>query len=72
MCFGCLKEPSQRDGSFKYPQHMILLRNKKISSSLCVYIQSFDDSNPEMSNFLRPKQMCVSGLKMSLYKTKTI
>ena len=29
MCFGCSKEPSQRDGSFKYPQHMFWLRNKK-------------------------------------------
>ena len=30
MCFGCSKEPSLRDGSFEYPQHMIWLRNKKI------------------------------------------
>ena len=30
ICFGCLKEPSHRDGSFEYPQHMIWLRNKKI------------------------------------------
>ena len=22
MCFGCSKEPSHRDGSFEYPQHM--------------------------------------------------
>ena len=29
MCFGCSKEPSHRDGSFEYPQHMIWLRNKK-------------------------------------------
>ena len=29
MCFGCSKEPSHRDGSFEYPQHMFLLRNKK-------------------------------------------
>ena len=29
MSFGCLKEPSHRDGSFEYPQHMFLLRNKK-------------------------------------------
>ena len=28
-CFGCSKEPSYRDGSFEYPQHMFLLRNKK-------------------------------------------
>ena len=29
MCFGCSKEPSQRDGSFGYLQHMFWLRNKK-------------------------------------------
>ena len=28
--FGCSKEPSHRDGSFEYPQHMFWLRNKKI------------------------------------------
>ena len=29
MCFGCSKEPSHRDGSYEYPQHMFWLRNKK-------------------------------------------
>ena len=29
MCFGCSKEPSHRDGSFEYPQHMFWFRNKK-------------------------------------------
>ena len=29
MCFECSKEPSHRDGSFEYPQHMFWLRNKK-------------------------------------------
>ena len=29
LCFGCSKEPSHRDGSFEYPQHMFCLRNKK-------------------------------------------
>ena len=29
MCFGCSKEPSHRDGSFEYPQHMFWLRNKE-------------------------------------------
>ena len=33
MCFGCSKEPSHRDGSFEYPQHMFWLRNKKINFS---------------------------------------
>ena len=33
MCFVCLKEPSHRDGSFEYPQHMFWLRNKKINFS---------------------------------------
>ena len=30
MCFGCSKEPSQRGGSFEYPQHMFWLRNEII------------------------------------------
>ena len=30
MCFGCSKEPSHRDSSFEYPQHMFWLRNKKM------------------------------------------
>ena len=29
ICFGCSNEPSDRDGSFEYPQHMFRLRNKK-------------------------------------------
>ena len=32
--FGCLKEPSHRDGSFEYPQCMFWLRNKKTSFQL--------------------------------------
>ena len=30
MYFGCSKEPSHRDGSFEYPQHMFWLGNKKM------------------------------------------
>ena len=29
MCFGSQIEPSHRDGSFEYQQHMFWLRNKK-------------------------------------------
>ena len=29
ICFGCSKEPSHRDGSFEYPQHMFWFGNKK-------------------------------------------
>ena len=28
ICCGCSKEPSHRDDSFEYPQHMFYLRNK--------------------------------------------
>ena len=31
MCFGCSKEPSHRDGSFEYPQHMFWTRNEENS-----------------------------------------
>ena len=34
MCFGCSKEPSHRDGSYEYPQHMFWLRNKKYNFQL--------------------------------------
>ena len=34
MCFECSKEPSHRDGSIEYPQHMFWLRNKKINFQL--------------------------------------
>ena len=30
ISFGCSKEPSHWDGSFEYPQHMFLLRNRNI------------------------------------------
>ena len=29
ICFGCSKEPSHRDGSLEYPQHMFWWRNNK-------------------------------------------
>ena len=29
MCFGCSKEPSHRDGSFEYLQHMFWLKISK-------------------------------------------
>ena len=38
MCFGCSKEPSHRDGSFEYPQHMFWLRNKKNNIQWCTLI----------------------------------
>ena len=34
MCFECSNEPSHRDGSFEYSQHMFWLRNKKINFQL--------------------------------------
>ena len=38
MCFGCSKEPSHRDGSFEYPQHMFWLRNEKTNVQLRILI----------------------------------
>ena len=38
MCFGYSKEPSHRDGSFEYPQHMFWLRNKKNNFQLPPFI----------------------------------
>ena len=42
MCFGCSKEPSYRDGSFEYPQHMFWLRNKKTNFQLRTLIWGTD------------------------------
>ena len=38
LCFGCSKEPSHREGSFEYPQHMFWFRNKKIFSVTHSYL----------------------------------
>ena len=38
MCVGCSKEPSPRDGSFEYPQHLFWLRNKKNNFQLHILI----------------------------------
>ena len=46
MCFGYSKEPSHRDGSFEYPQHMFWLRNKKINFQLHTLIWG-----PVMKNY---------------------
>ena len=35
--FWCSKEPSHRDGSFEYPQHMFGFRNKKINFSYTLF-----------------------------------
>ena len=38
ICFGCSKEPSHRDVSFEYPQHMFWLGNKKNNFQVCTLI----------------------------------
>ena len=38
MCFGCSKEPSHRDGSCEYPQHMFWTRNEENSFPVCALI----------------------------------
>ena len=35
ICCGYSKEPSQRDGSFEHPKHMLKLMGKKIFTILC-------------------------------------
>ena len=43
MCFGCSKEPSHRDGSFEYPQHMFWLRNIKSYFSCALLSRGLED-----------------------------
>ena len=38
MCYGCSKEPSHRDGSFEYTQHMFWMRNKENNFPICSLI----------------------------------
>ena len=54
ICFGCSKEPSQRDGSFEYKQHMFRLRNKKINFwyGLLIKVIWFSYLNQSESIFL--------------------
>ena len=50
MCFGCSKEPSHRDGCFKYPQHMFWLRNNKNNFQLRTLIWG-PGSGPKVRHF---------------------
>ena len=50
MFFGCSKDPSQRDGSFEYPQHMFYLRNKKNNILLRTLIWGPDNNNNNSDN----------------------
>ena len=52
MCFGCLKEPSRRDGSFEHPQHMVLLRNKKNNFQMNTFMYEADSSAIQDSEYL--------------------
>ena len=53
MCFGCSKEPSHRDGSFEYPQHMFWLRNKKNNFQLCTLIWGPDLETDFLTTWLK-------------------
>ena len=48
ICFGCSKEPSHRDGSFEYPQHMYWLQNKKNNFQLHTLIWMPAMSHPRL------------------------
>ena len=45
MCFGCSKEPSHLDVSFKYPQHMFWFRNKNNNFQLHTLIRDANQSD---------------------------
>ena len=48
MGFECSKEPSHRDDSFEYPQHMFWLRNKKKKFSYALLIWGAETENAEL------------------------
>ena len=52
MCFGCSKEPSHRDDSFEYPQHMFQLKIKN-DFQLCTIIWSPGDGLANSINAYR-------------------
>ena len=66
MCFGCSNEPSQRDGSFKYAQHMFWLSEKisKVTHSYlgACYSTGFEGRVrcPRMLEYLTLLVCCVS------------
>ena len=57
MCFGCSKEPSHRDGSFEYPQHMFWLRNKKKNSVTHSHSRGLNSSAFDLSSLMTPSPL---------------
>ena len=75
MFFGCSKDPSQRDGSFEYPQHMFYLRNKKNNILLRTLIWGPDNDNNNDNNDIVPCYRCSALALKSLnvdYKEKHV
>ena len=57
MCFGWSKEPSHRDGSFEYSQHMFWLRIKKNNFQLRTLIWGPQSSKPRGKYSKYPVQL---------------
>ena len=60
MCFGCSKEPSHREGSFEYPQHMFWLSNNKNNFQMHSLIWGPDFLTQLLKHILRVLKRTVS------------
>ena len=71
ICFGCSKELSHRDDTFEYPQHMFLLRSKKINFNYALFSNSLyrmalvdlDSLQNLDSRHVRVSSTCILGDK---------
>ena len=59
MCFWCSEEPSHRDGSFEYPQHMFWLRNKENNFQLHTLIWGSDHGSFQLFFLFKPESMSI-------------
>ena len=66
MCFGFSKEPSHRDGSFEYPQHMFWLRIKKNNFQLRTLIWRHENFAHERT-YARATEKMHTQAETSLY-----
>ena len=64
---GCSKEPSQRDGSFEYPQHKYWMRNKEINIPSWGLSGRVLDSRPRGRGFEPHRRHCVVVLDQDTF-----
>ena len=69
MCFVFIEEPSHRDNSFEYPQHMFWLRNKKNNFQLHTLIWGSDHGSSQLFFLFEPESMSIQLIKIKIVST---